>query len=192
MKIHNTSASSRQAFTGKYIVKGRVEDLIKYSIFRKSIFLDMEHPYCERVKNYESWFDYEEHALIPYFDEKQDYAELLCATNEDATVLRKFIANNIDFPKIDPETITVDDLINYVNNLSKMVKAQIDPYKFALKRGGNTFADFMIDAYQKGRAELVKIFGKDEAKNIPELNVSDILKAIKPRKFDFVEGEIFE
>lgn len=191
MKIYNTPISSSQSFTGKYIVKGRVEDLIKYSIFRKSTFLDVE-PYCERVKSQDSWFDYEEHALIPYFDKLQDYAELLCATNEDATVLRKFISDNDNLPKIDPATIEDKDLLDYINKLSKIIKAQIEPYKFALKRGGNTFADFMIDAYQKGRAELVKIFGDEEVSNIPELNVNETLNAIKRHKFDFVEGEIFE
>ena len=99
--------------------------------------------------------------------------------------------------KIHKRTVSIGELPWYNNDIEtlknnlKLIKNEIKPYKNSLK-SENTHNDYLIDLYLAAQKTLVNIFGEKDALNVPKMKASEILDAIKNRKWDFVNCKIIK
>ena len=137
--------------------------------------------------------------LIPEYTKDQPYMETLYSTAEDRFHLRDYsrrkrsncciITTEWYLPPHSSDNMRSHEL-KHVVTVRKNEKPNLDESFQAVKDGKKDFADFMIEAYNNARAELVNILGKQKADAIKIFEVKDVLKAIKEKKFDFISGEI--
>lgn len=187
MQIQNNYS---QNFQGKYIVKGSLKAVNKFSdLMYDNHFID-NHNYIN-LRTPDKFWGWEELTLIPKFSERQNYAESLQATNNDADVIRKFITKRIEEDENKPLR-KAQDIFQYADELEKRLRIRLQGYKDAAACGKDSLCDFMIDRYLDGRKKVAEIFGVEEAKKIKTVKAEDAIEAIKQGKFDFVEGNILE
>lgn len=187
MQIQNNYSPN---FQGKYIVKGGLKAVNKFSeLIYDNHFID-NHNYIN-LKTPDKFWGWEELTLIPKFSERQNYAESLHATNDDADVIRKFIAKKIAEDENKPLR-RAKNIFQYAKELETRLRIRLQGYKDAAASGKDSLCDFMIDRYLDGRKKVVEIFGVEEAKKLKSVRAEDAIEAIKQGKFDFVEGSILE
>ena len=187
MQIQNNYSPN---FQGKYIVKGSLEAVNKFSnLIYDNHFIEKEN--YINLKNPDKFWGWEELVLIPKFSPKQNYAESLHSTNKEADVVREFITKKVDEDENTPLRKS-QDLYQYAKELEKRLRMRLKGFKEAENNGRDSLCDFMIDKYLEGRKRVAEIFGAEEAKKIKSIKAEDAIEAIEKGKFDFVEGNILE
>lgn len=112
-------------------------------------------------------------------------------TNEDTPRLKEYLRQKQSKGKRLTGNESTQQIIETLKNNLKLIKNEIKPYKNSLK-SENTHNDYLIDLYLAAQKTLVNIFGEKDALNVPKMKASEILDAIKNRKWDFVNCKIIK
>lgn len=186
MQVNNSNSIN---FKGRYIVKGDIKSIEKFSKLIHANYIDDSCGFVN-LKNPDKFWGWEEEVLIPKFTHNQDYAESLHATNDDADIVRAY--RHKKFEKEEKSSEKYKDIYEYTNVLEQKQVAKLSEYFRAQFEGINSFCDFMIDKFVEGRRHLAEVMGYDVANDIKTIHAKDAIQAIKENRFDFVEGEILE
>ena len=186
MQINNNNLIN---FSGRYIVKGDIKSIEKFSKLIHSNHIDDSCGFVN-LKNPDKFWGWEEEVLIPKFSTNQDYAESLHATNDDADIVRAYRRKK--FEKEEKYSERYKDIYEYTNALEQKQVAKLSEYFRAQFEGISSFCDFMIDRFVEGRRHLAEVMGYDVANDIKTVQAKNAIQAIKENRVDFVEGEILE
>ena len=94
MQINNNNIN----FNGRYIVKGDIKLIEKFSKLIHSNYIDDSYGFIN-LKNPDKFWGWEEEVLIPKFTRNQDYAESLHVTNDDADIVELIEVRNLQMKK---------------------------------------------------------------------------------------------
>lgn len=188
MEIRNYNAVPMN-FEGKYVVKGRKDYIDEFSNIVLKSFCDLD---SFKLKNPNKFWNYDLQLLIPSWSNEQ-YTECLYVTNDDLYKILKYREKKpASKLKLISREIPIEKAMKIVDEDILRLKKERQPYFDAVKKGENALADFMIEAFKKGRKILSDIFGPEDASKISIIDVNDALAAAEKGKFDFVHGKISE
>ncbi|MFR1503285.1 MAG: hypothetical protein ACLSUS_04200 [Opitutales bacterium] len=186
--LHNIS------FKGIVVANGTAKELRSINeLYEKEYFADdyFSNGSFELRRYPKTFRDYQNYSLTGIYDDGQKYAENLYITNEDTPRLKEYLRQKQSKGKRLTGNESTQQIIETLKNNLKLIKNEIKPYKNSLK-SENTHNDYLIDLYLAAQKTLVNIFGEKDALNVPKMKASEILDAIKNRKWDFVNCKIIK
>jgi hypothetical protein len=194
-------------FKGVYILKGISKDVAKAEeIIDRKCGDEFNRMFHKGRKFFPGFNKCTTINLTDRFDSNQKNVKCLFATNEHYPNVinynKKYISPNIHLMPAAPyahEPLSRDVIIeniNFLQNRISEIQQKRAPFKHAYeceKYGNNDpMSDFLIDSYMQAKERLLRF--KETATvamgEIKELNVSEVLKAIKENRFNFITGEI--